>query len=262
MQARPHAQLRQSLAQRLHPRLVRLSAPFALGVAHVDAVGRSVLRDHQQFLHPTAHDQAFGLAQHVVDGAGNQVAAHRGDDAEAATVVAAFGNLEVGIVLRRQLDADVVLRCATRQQVHERIVPGRQRPVHRAHHGAVVLRPADRQHVREPLANHLRALAETACDDDLAVLRHRLADRVQRFGHRRVDEAAGVDHHHVGIVVAGHEVIALDAELGEDAFGVDQRLGAAETDETDLGVGCGHGNGRKTGRATPPASRGANYSVG
>src|SRR5690606_31127123 len=90
-------------------------------------------------------------------------------------------------------------------------------------------------------ADQRLALAQAAGDDHLAVLGHRLADRIQRLGHRRVDEAAGVDHHHVRIVVAGHQLIALDAQLGEDALGVDQRLGAAEADETDLGTGCGHG---------------------
>src|SRR5690606_7026297 len=73
------------------------------------------------------------------------------------------------------------------------------------------------------------------------VLGHRLADGVQRFGHGRVDEAAGVDHHHVGIVVGLDDVVALDLELGEDSFGVDQGLGAAEADETDAGVAGGGG---------------------
>ena len=40
--------------------------------------------------------------------------------------------------------------------------------------------------------------AEAAGDDDLAVLGERLADRVERFGDRGVDEAAGVDDHQVG----------------------------------------------------------------
>jgi hypothetical protein len=52
VQAGPDAQLGQALAQRLHARLVRLAAPFALGVLQIDAVGRGVLRDHQQLRTP------------------------------------------------------------------------------------------------------------------------------------------------------------------------------------------------------------------
>jgi len=110
----------------------------------------------------------------------------------------------------------------------------RQRRVHRIHHAAVVLRTADRQHARVRLADHVRALAQAAGNDDFTVLGDRLADRVQRFGHGRIDEAAGVDHDHVGCIVALHDVIALDKQLGEDALGVDQRLRATEADETDF----------------------------
>src|SRR3546814_8505931 len=49
-----------------------------------------------------------------------------------------------------------------------------------------------------------------------------------------------------GIVVGLDDVVALDPELGKDAFGVDQGLGAAEADESDAGVagrGCGRGHG-------------------
>ena len=230
MQAAPHAQLRQPLAQVLHARLIGLVAPLALGVAHVHAVGAGVLRDHQQFLHAAAH-QLLGFAQHLIHRARDQIAAHGRDDAEAAAVVAAFGDLQVGVVLGRELDAVV------RHQVDERVVLGRQCGMHRAHHALIILRAGDGQHIRELLADLLRALAQAAGDDDLAVFGHGLADGVQRFLHRRVDEAAGVDHHHVGLVVGRHDVVALHAQLGQDALGIDQRLGAAEADETDFRIG-------------------------
>ncbi len=53
------------------------------------------------------------------------------------------------------------------------------------------------------LAHEVAAVlgAEAAGDDDLAVLGERLADGVERFGHGRVDEAAGVDDDEVGAVV-------------------------------------------------------------
>src|SRR5690606_21195858 len=40
------------------------------------------------------------------------------------------------------------------------------------------------------------------------------------------------------VVVAGHEFVALHPQLGEDAFGIDQGLGAAEADEPDARAGC------------------------
>ena len=116
--------------------------PAARGVFDVDAVGRGVLRDHQQFL-DAGRDQPLGLAQHVGGRARDQVAAQLRDDAEGAAVVAALGNLQIGVVPRRQLDA---LR---RHQIEERIVLRRRRAVHGLDHALVLLRPGDRQHVRD-----------------------------------------------------------------------------------------------------------------
>jgi hypothetical protein len=54
-----------------------LPRQVAFGVLHVDAVGAGVLRHHQQFADAAAH-QLLGFAQHLVDRARHQVAAHRG----------------------------------------------------------------------------------------------------------------------------------------------------------------------------------------
>jgi hypothetical protein len=75
------------------------AVPVAGGVAEVDAVGAGVLGDDQELL-GAGGDQGLGLAEHVGGGAGGQVAADLGDDAEGAAVVAAFGNLQVGVMLR------------------------------------------------------------------------------------------------------------------------------------------------------------------
>ena len=64
-------------------------------------------------------------------------------------------------------------------------------------------------------------------NDNLAVLRERFADRAERFFDRGVDEAAGVDDDEVGAGVVGRGGVALGPQLGEDAFGIDERLGAA-----------------------------------
>ena len=59
---------------------------------------------------------------------------------------------------------------------------------------------------------------------DLAIFGERLADRLQGFLDRGVDEAAGVDDDEVGAGVILGGFVALGAQLREDALGVDQRL--------------------------------------
>ena len=63
--------------------------------------------------------------------------------------------------------------------------------------------------------------AETAGDDDLAVLGQSLADRLEQFLLGTVEEAAGVDDDGVGAIIARRQLIALGAELSDDALGID-----------------------------------------
>ena len=73
--------------------------------------------------------------------------------------------------------------------------------MHRGDHAFVLLRPGDRQNLRETLANLLRLGPHAAGHDDLAILGQRRADRLQRLRLGAVEEAASVDDHHVGAVV-------------------------------------------------------------
>ena len=93
--------------------------------------------------------------------------------------------------------------------------------------------------------------AQAAGDDHLAVLGQRLADGVEAFPHRIVDEAAGVDDHQVGAGVGLRRGVALGAELGQDQFGVGQRLGTPKRDEADAWRGRRSGSvgdGRTLGK--------------
>jgi hypothetical protein len=74
---------------------------------------------------------------------------------------------------------------------------------------------------------------EATRDDHLAVLGERLADGVEGFLDRRVDEAAGVDDDEVRAGVALRRLVALGAQLGEDALGIYQGLRTAERNEPD-----------------------------
>ena len=195
-------------------------------VLEVDAVGARVLRDHEQLLDAGLHE-TLGLEHHVADRAAREVAAHRRDDAEAAAVIAAFGDLEVSVVPRRQADA---LR---RHEVDERIVQRRQLLVHGVHDFFVRVRPGDLEHARMAIRDRLRLGAEAAGDDHLAVARERLADRIERFVHGVVDETARVDDDEVRVLVRADDVVAFRAQPREDALGIDERLGTAEADEAD-----------------------------
>jgi hypothetical protein len=252
MQPYPGAQLAQPAAQVEEARLVFAVAPAAGRVLQVRAVGAGVLRDDEQLLHPGLH-QLLALGEHLGDRAAGEPPAHGRDDAEAALVVAALGDLQVRVMPRRELDA---LR---RQQVEEGIVRGRHRGVHRLHHPGVVLRLGDGQHLREFLADDvaLRPLAKAARDDDLAVLGQRLADGPERLLHGGVDEAAGVDQDHVGLVVAGHGLVALGPQLREDPLGIHQRLGTAQGNEAHARRLAAAGTGRDgTGHCTTRGEKG------
>ena len=233
MEPRPRAVFlreRRKLGRELErARFHRPTPPEAGAVAHVDAVGTRILRHHEQFAH-AGTQQALRFGEHVAERAGDEVAAHRRNDAERAAVIAAFGDLEIRVVLGRQLDP---LR---RNEIQKRIVLGRQRLVHRAHHARVILRAADRKHVRMSLADQIGALTEAAGHDDLAVFLQRLADRVQRFGDGRIDEAAGIDDDDVRRIIRRHDIVAFDPKLGENAFGIYESFRTAEADEADLGV--------------------------
>jgi hypothetical protein len=77
------------------------------------------------------------------------------------------------------------------------------------------------------LRHHAFLRAEAAGDDHLAVLGQRLADRVERFLDRRVDEAAGVDDDEVRVVVRRGRDVALRTQLREDALGIYKGLRTA-----------------------------------
>ena len=66
------------------------------------------------------------------------------------------------------------------------------------------------------------------------------ADVLEALGLGAVEEAAGVDDGEVGPRVAPRQLVTLRPQPGDDAFGIHQRLGAAERDKRDAGRGFGH----------------------
>ncbi len=241
VQPDPGIMLLRQLAQRAyeigHVRAHRLAVPKTSAEFHIDAIGTGVLRDHQQFLH-TGLEQVLGFQHHLGNPARHEIAAHRRNDAEAAAMIAAFGNFQVRIVARRQLHA---LR---RHEIDKRLVRLGQMRVHRVHHLAQRMRAGDGQHFRmhfldQVVTGGVLATAETAGHDDFAIFTDRLTDGVQRFLHCRVDETAGIDDDQICAVIGLGRVIAFGAQLGEDLLGIDQGFRAAERHESDFGCGSG-----------------------
>ena len=106
--------------------------------------------------------------------------------------------------------------------------------MHRLHHAVRVVRPRNRQHGRMGSLYNAFFRAQATGNNDLAVFRQRLADGIQRFLDRRVDEAAGVDDDEIGAGVVRRGDITLGPQLGEDALRVYKCLGTAERNKPDF----------------------------
>ena len=87
------------------------------------------------------------------------------------------------------------------------------------------------------VAHHIAVLAcpEAAGHNHFAVFVQGFANRIQRFRHRRVNKAAGVDHNQIRPFVAGRNLVPFGTQAGQDVFRVNQCLGAAKRDKTDAG---------------------------
>ena len=225
MQPHPHAEMRECFAQAQHVALHWLAVPETGAVLQIDTVGAGVLRNHQQLLHAGIHE-TFGFGHDVFHRAADEISAQARNDAERAAMVAAFGNFQVGIVARGELDT---LRW---HQVNQGVVAVdyglRNHLMDGRNHFFVGMRAGDAKHAGMHAGDLLGVFAHAAGDNDAAVFTHGLADGVERFLLGAVDETAGVDDDHIGAFIAGDDVVAFQFQLGEDAFGVDQGFGAAE----------------------------------
>ena len=154
-------------------------------------------------------------------------------------VVAAFADLQVGIVLGRQSNA------AGGNEFVPGIVRARKVPFDHGDHFVDAVGTRDAEDLRHAVQNEVAAVgflaaAETAADDDAAVFLKGFGDRLKTLFDGFVDEPAGVDDHEVGVVVAAPDAVAAGAQFGDDPFRVDERLGAAERNETYDGNGVLH----------------------
>jgi hypothetical protein len=114
------------------------------------------------------------------------------------------------------------------------IVARRNMFVHRVHHVLIRMSTGDFENARMPREDTFGSGAQAAGDDDAAVLLQSFADGVQRFIDGRIDEATGVDHDHIRSIVGRRDLVALGAQARQDPLRVNERLGAAEADESDF----------------------------
>ena len=147
-------------------------------------------------------------------------------------MIAAFGDFQVGIVPRRQLDT------LGRHQIRERVVlaGGRHKLVYRTDHFFIRMGPRYRQHAGMGFADFVCFNAHTTGDNDFTVFTDSFTNGVQRFLFRRINKTAGVHHHNVGVFVGWYYVIPVQPQLGQNTLGVYQGLGATQTDKTNSAV--------------------------
>ena len=104
------------------------------------------------------------------------------------------------------------------------------------------MRAGDGEHIGEALHDDVGFIAHAAGDDHPAILGHRLANRLEALLLGAVEKTAGVDEHDIGAGIVCRHVIAVAAQLGQDALAVDQCLGTAERDHAHFGrrrdLGC------------------------
>ena len=218
---------------------------FLLPEIHAEVSG--VLTDQVEFFCPL-FNQGARFRHDRPDGPAAVASAHLWDHAEAARMVAALGNLQVDRVAGCELEARGVVvgnvaRFA-RDQV-ERAARSGGRPLeHLADDAGKLgdLVESDKGINFGDFAFEFLvvALGEAAADDDFLgrpggqpPLVH-FEDGVDRFFFGLVDEAAGVDHEHIGFVGFAGQVEIIFGGPAEHDLGIDQIFGTTEADHADL----------------------------
>ena len=140
MQAYPRAHLPQFAREFENAAFHRLAAPEISAVFNVGAVGGSILGDDQQFLDPGIN-QILRFRQHFARRAALQTPAHGRNNAERTMMIAAFGDFQIGIMARSELQA------RGRNEIGKGLMRGfGHMRVYRAHHRFIGLRAGNGEH--------------------------------------------------------------------------------------------------------------------
>ena len=217
----------------------------AHAAVQIQSVVGGVLSDQNQ-LADSIGRQFARFAGDLLDRLGDVLAAHAGDGAEGAQAIAAFGDLQVGIVPRRDPQARRVFERADRRRAKQAAL------LETLSQGAVDdlgdFFAAENADDVIDLGNLLEevlllAFGQAAGHDHrphapLLLERQHLANDAERFLPGRLDETAGVDNNHVGAVRVGSKCVPVLGQPAEHALRIDQVLGAAQADE---GIGALNG---------------------
>ncbi len=189
-------------------------------------------------------EQARSFGDHRFKAPAAERAAILRDDAEAARVVAALGNLDVSEVARRGEHArrKVVVEIGDRGRSAGTVFRAFAQcgAFAQCNDALELVGTHQRIHFRHLLAD-IAAVAfhQAAGDNQLSraagflVLRH-LQNGVDGFLLGGVDEAAGVHHQHVGVAGMGRQLVAASHEGAHHDFAIDEIFGTAQTDKTDF----------------------------
>ena len=221
------------------------------GVAAVEvlAVAGGVLC-HQGQLLDAQGVHILGLGDHVLHGAGAELASNGGDGAVGAAVVTALGDLEVGGVVgggedavAAQADGILVLEGAVLLFGGDILTLALLLHGPDGLHDVVDTAHAEKSIYLGELLEDLLAVAlgETARDDDAlegAVLLEPglVQDVVDGLLLGALDEGASVDDDDVRVDILRGQLVACGHHLVEHDLGVQLVLGTAEGDESDLHI--------------------------
>src|SRR5690606_6897303 len=136
MQPRPYAERAALAAEDQDLGADFAVVPRAPCVADTDARGARTLREDAPAPSACLH-QPLRLTQHIARWTGDEVDPQMGNDAERAAIVAAFRDLQIGVMTRSELEP---LR---RNEVEAGVVPGRHRLVNGLDDGFVFLWACD-----------------------------------------------------------------------------------------------------------------------
>ena len=230
----------------------------AAALPFVHAEVGSVLRDEVDFLH-ALRDEALCFLDDGILGARTMLAPDFRDDTEGAGMITAFGNLEVSHMLWSEPKAG----CGVVRDIARLGGDGVEGALFGitfegfAHDtgdvGDLVETDEGVDFGKKSGKVLLEPLREATCDDDFLLLTRRvfltgvdsLDDGADGFVLGDINKGTGVDDQGIGEFGIGHEGHAFFLKVTEHDFRIDEVLGAAKGNESNLGR---HGNGPEIGR--------------
>src|SRR5262249_50869878 len=149
------------------------------------------------------------------------------NDAEAAAVVAALGDLQIRIVRGGEPQS------LWWHQGTAGLMRARQVCIDRCQHLLGSAGARDSEYFGMARADALGLSTETAGHQHGVVGLEGVAEGRERLVDGRIDEAAGIDYHQIRRLIARGDLIATRPQLRDQALRIDQGLGTTEADEAD-----------------------------